>query len=75
MLPEWEYAEFILNMRMAAGLTSKELANRLKVPVAVLKGIERGESLPPEPDQFLRRLREVVKEKIKENRSGARYAG
>lgn len=68
MLAEWEYAEFILNMRAATGLTSEELANRLKVSVVSLKGFERGETLPSDPDKFLCQLREVVKENIRAKR-------
>lgn len=63
-----EIAEFILNMRTAAGLSRKTLASQLCLSVSTLDAYERGEKEPVDPDKFLHDLREVVKQEIRKQR-------
>ena len=65
---ENEFSEFVKNMRSAAGLTTRELALRLGCSRSTICKYEGGVFLPKEPEEFEKRLREIVKQEIKRRR-------
>lgn len=65
---ENEFSEFVRNMRAAAGLSSKKLAEQLGCSRGTICKYESGACLPKEPEDFEKRLREVVKREIKRKR-------
>jgi len=67
-LTNYEIAEYIKNMRKAAGLTQKQLAAMLNIPVSALSKYEQAVKRPPQLEGFLKQLRTVVCNIIKSRR-------
>lgn len=63
-----EFAEFIMNMRLAAGLSRQQLAHIMHLSVADLDVYERGTALPSNIAIFEERLRNVVKHELRKHR-------
>lgn len=56
-----EFAEFLMNMRLAAGLTHEELGEKVGLAAATLKRYEdpRKKSMPPDLFLFEMKIREI----------------
>lgn len=63
-----EFAEFVVNMRAAAGWSLKDLAHHMCLSVSTVEAYQRGEKLPPNPAKFEQYLRNEVKLAIQKQR-------
>jgi ribosome-binding protein aMBF1 (putative translation factor) len=63
-----EFAEFVVNMRTAAGMTVTDLAHHLCLSVTTLELYESSEKMPLDPAKFEFYLREIVKQEIRKQR-------
>jgi ribosome-binding protein aMBF1 (putative translation factor) len=56
-----EFAEFVMNMKQAAGWNTGDLAHHMCLSVTSAEAYQRGEKLPPDPAKFEQHLRSEVK--------------
>lgn len=63
-----EFSDFVKYMRRAAGLSTKQLANKLGYSKSTICNYESGYKIPKDTTEFEFRLREIVKEEIKRKR-------
>lgn len=64
-----EFAEFIMNMREAAGWSRDDFAHHLCLSVSTVEAYERGEKMPAEQMKFEKHLRVEVKRSIQQKRN------
>ncbi|MNI66037.1 helix-turn-helix protein [compost metagenome] len=64
-----EFAEFIMNMREAAGWSRDDFAHHLCLSISTVEAYERGEKMPEEPTVFEKHLRAEVKRTIQHKRN------
>ena len=74
-LTNQEFAEYLKNMRTAAGLNQRQIARMMGVPLGTLQNYEAG-VYKPRRDRlgpFIQKLRQVVRQEIQKKRRRAKY--
>lgn len=64
-----EFAEFVMNMRQAAGWSRTDFAHHLCLSAATAEAYERGEKMPVDHEKFENYLRSEVKKAIEKKRN------
>lgn len=64
-----EFSQFVRYMRVSAGLSTKQLADKLGYSKSTICNYESGHKIPKETSLFELHLREVVKSEIKRKRA------